>query len=96
MKPKTSALSIIFPVLLAFNMEYVEGTDSNGVDVYGYMEIDDVNAPDGFVETSDGDIIFLDDETKTDAEKDYFEQIPEYEDCTDAFGQQNEMEVIAE
>ena len=86
---KTSAFSIIFSILTIFSMEYIEGTDYNGFDVYGYMEVDDVNAVDGFVERPDGNIIFLDDAPQDDV--DTFGQEPQYENDPNFFDQQYEI-----
>ena len=86
---KTSAFSLVFLLSMVCIQEYIEGTDSNGFDVYGYMEVDDVNAVDGFVETSDDQIIFLEDAIQNDA--DAFDQRIRYEDENDFFDQQYEI-----
>lgn len=75
---------------------YIEGTDVNGYEVFGYIKVDDTNTVDGFVKDPKGNIIFLEDKPQNAVKEDAFGQIPEFEDNKDFFGQDYEINLEEE
>ena len=94
MKPLILVIAFLWGTLSFADTIYIEGTDANGRDVYDYVEVDDINIVNGFVEKPDNSIIFLEDNIKIDS--DFFNQKSEFEEDEDFFGQEYEINLEEE